>query len=97
MFEKIEVIVTRHPSLVTYLKEKGIAKEDAIFLQHTTVENIQDKHVAGVLPHSLSCLCKTFTEIPLDLPQKLRGKELSIEEIRKFAGEAATYRIIKIT
>jgi hypothetical protein len=50
---------------------------------HAVAEEITGKDVIGVLPHSLSCLCNSFTEVPLRLPPELRGQELTIEDLRK--------------
>lgn len=89
-------VITRHPALLDYLKEIGFADEKTVVLPHATAEQIKGHRVIGVLPHSLSCLCSTFTEIPLNIPQELRGTELNIEQIRQFAGSPATYMVHKI-
>jgi len=93
---KIDIVVTRHPALVEYLREQGLVGEDVKVLSHASKEDVQDKNVLGVLPHSLSCLTKSFTEIPLHLTADMRGKELSVEDIRKIAGKPATYIVRKI-
>jgi len=93
--KKIQLVVTRHPGLVEYLSEIGLADLDEIeVVTHATPEVVRGKRVCGVLPHSLSCLCETFTEVPLTLPPELRGKELTVEEVRQFAGPPRTYRVI---
>ena len=89
------LIVTRHAGLVAYLIAEGLVPADVEVVSHASPENVADKHVWGVLPHSLSCLTRSFTEIPLDLPAELRGVELSEDQVRKYAGEAVTYRIHK--
>ena len=91
MKAKIDVVVTRHSALVTYLKEKGLIREDTRVLTHASPEDVQGKHVLGVLPHSLSALCESFTEITLQIPPELRGKELSVEDIHKYASGITTY------
>jgi len=93
---KIDIIITRHQGLVDYLLEDGIISPQTQVVAHATPELVRGKNVLGVLPHSLSCLCKTFTEIPLALPQELRGKELNEEDIRRYAGKPATYVVRKI-
>jgi len=92
----IGTIVTRHPGLVEYLKQEDMIGEDVKVLTHASTQDVQNKHVLGVLPHSLSCLTKTFTEVPLSLPPELRGKELSAGDVRKYAGHPVTYRVEKI-
>jgi hypothetical protein len=91
---KFDLIVTRHTALVEYLREMGLAGEDTEVLSHASPRNVACKHVCGVLPHSLSCLTKTFTEVPLALPPELRGVELTVQQVRQFAGEPVTYRVV---
>jgi putative CRISPR-associated protein (TIGR02620 family) len=90
---KIDVIVTRHPGLINYLIELGLATTETKVIEHATPNDITNKHVCGVLPHSLSKLCTLFTEIPLNIPLELRGKELSTEQVRKYAGTPTTYSV----
>jgi putative CRISPR-associated protein (TIGR02620 family) len=89
----INLIVTRHPGLVEYLREIGLADASTEVVSHASIETVAGKNVCGVLPHSLSCLCETFTEVPLALPAELRGKELSLEEVRQYAGKPVTYQV----
>ncbi len=93
---KIDLIITRHPGLVKYLVEEGIAGKSVDCATHATPVLVRDKHVVGILPHSLSCLCRTFTEVPLNLPQELRGKELNVDQVREFAGPPVTYEIKRL-
>lgn len=88
------VVVTRHKSLIEYLKEIELIDDSATIISHATAENISGKEVVGVLPHSLSCQCISFTEVPLDLPADKRGQELSIDDLRQFAGKPVMYRVI---
>ena len=88
---KIDVIVTRHPGLVDYLRELGLVGEGVQVIEHAVAEAVTGRHVCGVLPHSLSCLTASFTEIPLRLTPELRGKELDLETLREIAGKPTTY------
>lgn len=90
---KIDLVVTRHPGLVEYLRELGLAGEGVEVIDHATPEAVAGRHVCGVLPHSLSCLTASFTEIPLALTPELRGKELDLATLRGIAGEPVTYRV----
>ena len=89
----IDLIVTRHPALSSYLKEIGLATAGVEITSHATPEIVAGKHVCGVLPHSLSCLTASFTEVPLTLPAELRGVELSLEQVREYAGKPVTYSV----
>ena len=93
---KIDLIVTRHLSLVEYLKFFYPEQmQDVEVITHVpankAMEILKNKHVVGVLPHHLSCICRTFTEIPLDVPSHLRGKELSELDIQRYAGKPVSY------
>lgn len=88
----MDIIVTRHLALVQYLIEESIVDKDNYKLMpHATEDDVTDNHAFGVLPHSLSCLTASYTEVPLTIPQELRGKELTIEQIREYATEPKTY------
>ena len=90
------LIITRHAALVEYLVAKGYVPADSKVVSHASHEVVEGKDVWGVLPHSLSCLCNTFTEVPMDLPVELRGKELTLEDMYKYAGSPVTYTVRKI-
>ena len=92
--KKIDLVVTRHGALVEYLREIGLCDETVEVKAHATQMDVLDKRVAGVLPHNLSCLCDTYTEVPLSLPQELRGVELTLEQVRQYAGTARTYKVL---
>jgi putative CRISPR-associated protein (TIGR02620 family) len=91
-----KLIVTRHQGLVDYLKQEGIVDEGVEVTGHASAELVTGRHVIGVLPHSLSCLTASFTEIPLSLPPELRGQELTADDVRQYAGNPVTYRVEKI-
>jgi len=90
------LVVTRHPALVDYLREIKFVGDNAEITDHATPEMVAGRHVIGVLPHSLSCLAVTFTEVPLRLTPELRGKELDLETLRKIAGRPVTYIVEKL-
>jgi len=90
---KIDVVVTRHPGLVEYLVEEGIVTKDVEVLSHASPAEVTGRHVLGVLPHSLSCLTASFTEVPLRLTSELRGVELTAKIVRSIASPPVTYKI----
>jgi hypothetical protein len=93
---KIDLIVTRHPNLLAYLIEIGLADTNTEVVSHASPDFLRGKKVLGVLPHSLSCLCESFTEVPLNLPPELRGVELTLEQIREYASPPATYKVTRV-
>lgn len=90
------LVVTRHPGLVEHLRNIGLIGADAQVLEHASEEDILGRDVIGVLPHSLSCLTTSFTEVPLNLPAEMRGKELSAEDVARYAGEPVTYQVTRL-
>lgn len=89
------IIVTRHKALVQYLIETGMVTAETPVISHVTSKDVEDKHVIGVLPMHLAALAATVTEVPLDIPAELRGKELDLEQVRRFAGDPVKYSVRK--
>ena len=85
------IIVTRHRAQVSHIRELGLAGTEAPVVAHVKPEEIQDKHVVGVLPLHLAALAAQVTVVPLFVPQELRGVELSLDQVRQYSGEPATY------
>ena len=90
---KIDLIVTRHQGLVEFLREKGYVAPDVTVLSHATAEDVAGNTVWGVLPHSLSVLANKFIEVPMNIPAELRGKELTLADMHKYAGEPVAYSV----
>ena len=91
-----KIIVTRHPALVEYLKEMEIIDGNERMITHATEEDIRGKDVIGVLPLSLASVANRVTEVTLNLTPEMRGRELSLDEIRSVAGDITTYTVIKL-
>lgn len=88
------IVVTRHSSLVTYLKELNLVPSNVDVLAH--VDNpaqILGRRVFGVLPLNLARFASQVVEIPLAMPAELRGKELTLEQMRQFAQEPLTFQV----
>lgn len=93
---KFDLIVTRHQGLVDYLlNEKVITgTEMPEMISHVADPAVLDgKRVLGVLPLSLAVRCASVTELVLDLPAELRGKELSVDQLREYSRGLKTYRV----
>ena len=89
-----KIVVTRHPALVQYLIEEGYVSSDVEVLSHVeTVDHIHNCHVYGVLPLGLACCAKAVTEVRLDIPAEMRGKELTIQQVREYAMYTQTYTV----
>ena len=87
------LVVTRHPALVEYLREQGIISGSVEVISHATPEQVEGRHVIGVLPLHLAAVAKSVTVVPLNVPAELRGQELNLEQVRKYAGPVTTYKV----
>jgi len=91
------LVVTRHKALVDYLLKKGVISEGRFeVMPHATPKDVRGRHVIGVLPHSLSCLTTSFSEVVLDLPLEKRGKELTLDDMLTHAKGLNTYKVTKL-
>jgi len=81
---------------VDYIHEIGLAPKGTPVLQHAGADGVRNRHVIGVLPLHLASAAETVTEIPLNLPANQRGVELSLEEVRRYAGTPRTYRVSEV-
>ena len=89
-----KVVVTRHPALFDFLIEEGIVQEgNFLLIAQAKAEDVEGKDVIGNLPLHLAAMAHTITEVPLKIPFELRGKELTLDQIRKYAGDPATYNV----
>lgn len=94
---KIDLIVTRHPALKDYLIERGVADAATPVLPHAGIDDVQGKAVAGVLPLHLAAACSSLTTVELALPLEMRGKELSLDDMRKYCKGLRTFIIWDVT
>ena len=93
MNKDTQLVVTRHPGLVEFLEKEGIIKKNCQVLRHVIARDVEGKHVIGVLPAWLAVHALSVTEVEMDLPDELRGKELSVEEIDEHVTRIWTYRV----
>ena len=91
-----KIVVTRYKGLVDYLMELKLIQEDTKIIPHASPEDIEGKHVLGVLPLWLSCHAGKITEIQLRLPPEKRGKELSLDEVRFYALAPRSYVVKEV-
>ncbi len=91
-----KLIVTRHPALIEYLKNEGHVDNEVEHISHANVEDVEGKHVFGILPLWLACHAAKLTEVQLRLPTAKRGKELSLKDIEFYAVNPKTYTIREV-
>jgi len=88
-----KLVVTRYKSLVDYLREKKLIDTKTKVVPHANIDDVRNKHIIGVIPYWLACHAAKFTEVQLRVPFEKRGKELTLEEIKFYALEPATYTV----
>jgi hypothetical protein len=95
-----DLVVTRHDPLVQYLREEGWIPKWTPVRSHVSPTDVRGKHVLGVLPHHLSSLCKTVTEVPLaftpDDRAAMAAGDLPVERVRACAGKLARYKVERL-
>lgn len=92
----ITLVVTRHSGLLEFFRQKGWLPEGVKVIAHARPEDVVGECVLGVLPHHLSSLADSVTEVKLDLPPELRGVELSAEQVAEHFRGVATYRVEQV-
>lgn len=93
-----KLVVTRHPVLLQYLKDKGYVPQDVAHIPHADIRDVEGKHVFGILPLWLASHCDKLTEVQLRLPRDKRGSELTMEDMHNFAkSPLRTYEIKEIS
>lgn len=90
------VIITRHPGLVEVLHELAPETVGCPILDRAVPEEIAGKHVYGVLPLTLACLASKVTNVTLNVPQELRGTELTADQVRQYMTELETFVVTKV-
>jgi putative CRISPR-associated protein (TIGR02620 family) len=89
------LVVTRHQGLVDYLWSIGLLSDSDVFnvLSHVTASEVTGKRVIGVLPIHLAALAESVTMVPLEVPEECRGVELTLDQVRLYAGTPITYKV----
>lgn len=85
------IVVTRHNALIEYLKKNNVVQGDVRVIEQATPDDVRGNHVIGVLPLHLAALAGKVTVVDLNVPAELRGVELSLEQIEKYARGISSY------
>ena len=91
--QEASVCVTRHPALVEYLRENHLITPECRVISHATIDDIRGRVVAGILPLSLARFARAVIDVPLDITPEMRGRELTLVEVRGIAGPPRRYRV----
>lgn len=88
-----DLVVTKDSALVTYLRKTGIADPSVPVKYPVTAMDVIGKNVIGKLPHSLSCVALSYTEIPLHLPAGLKDTWPILADYERYADAPVSYII----
>ncbi len=89
------IIVSRHRGLVQWLEEQGITGE--IISHISDPKQIRGKIVYGVLPIGLAAEADTVVTVELPkLAPELRGKDLSVEEMKAAGARLRAFRVRRV-
>ncbi len=93
------ILTTRHPATVQWLARQGIAAEQ---VDHVSSDSITHpvKLIGNVPPAIAAQVCQQggeYWHIDLDLPQTIRGKELSVSDLEQYKAKIIRYHIEQIT
>ncbi len=94
MVEKL--VVTRHKALFDYLVHNNIVSKDTKQISHADIQDVEGKHIYGVLPNWLACHASRLTELQLRIPLSKRGKELEESEVGFYLVRPRTYVITEV-
>lgn len=88
--------ITRHPGAKQWAREEGFVIDRLV--AHLEPEEIRPGDtVLGTLPVNLAArICEQgarYYHLSLELPLEQRGKELSVEDMRRFGARLEEYRI----
>lgn len=90
--------VSRHPAAIDWAAEEGIHVD--AFVEHLDPDLIHDGDtVIGSLPVNLAAqVCERsarYLHLSLELPPELRGRELTVEEMRACGARLQAFRVTR--
>lgn len=91
-----KIIITRHIAMLKYLINKGLVDPNTEHKPFANKDDVKGKHVYGILPNRIAAYADRYTEVQLRLPNDMRGKELTVEDIEFYALEPKTYIIREV-
>ena len=71
-------------------------KPDCDYMEHAGVDDVQGRDVVGNLPLHLAARCHTITSVAMSVPLEMRGRELTLDELREVYRGVHTYRVEEV-
>jgi len=91
-----KIVISRYKGLVVYLEKIGLIDEKTRVVSFANPEDVEGKHVIGIIPYWLAARAAKITEIQVRVPSEKRNKELSPEEIEFYASTPHTYQVREV-
>ena len=91
----MNLIVTRHATLVEWLKLHGVTGE---VMAQVTPEDVQGKHVYGILPFWLAAKADVVTEVsmpglPLEARSRVNGGDFTVQQMDEWGAEMRHFKV----
>ncbi len=97
--EIADIVVSRNPDLLTFLRDIELANEHTRQLAHASARDIEGRVVAGALPLHLACLAAGIIQVDFLASAEERGS-LDLEVMRRLAEEdrldVGIYRVERV-
>ena len=90
------IVITRHPALVRVMIEDGVIEDGVKVIPHASVDDVRGKHVYGVLPLAFAAEAAQVTVPDLRVPAEMRGKELTVEQVREYLHGWRTFTVKEV-
>lgn len=92
------LVVTRHGAFVEFLLNQGVVEPGNFeVVPHVVESEVADRVVVtSGIPLHLAAICKRVVTVPLHVPPEFRGKELSVEEVERFAQPVQSFVVRKV-
>jgi len=92
-------LVTRHPGAVAWARQRGVQIDEVV--THLDPDKIlPGDAVIGTLPVALAAeVCArgaNYLHLGLDVPESLRGVELSVEQMCRFGARLERYQVERV-
>lgn len=91
-----KIVVSRYMGLVEYLKKLELIDETTKVVSFAHPEDVEGKHVFGIIPYWLAAKAGKFTEVQLRLPSDKRNKELTVGEVEQYSLDPKTYIVKEV-
>lgn len=88
----MDIIVSEHKGFAAYCIAEGLCSYDVKAVSYASPIGVSDKIViTSGLTFNLAAMCKEVILIHLNIPDYMRGVDLSEEQVRLYSSQPVTY------